>query len=280
MNKHAVLLSVLLLSCGPAFAATGADSVPVAGMPASSAPRFSAPRHVPVPLREESFYDVWIRDRLSIGIGVSVATLTKNHRPQDRDAHRTFVGYVNKLENDHPVRMTADLSYWASRHLRFGLTLDRAGARTRNYNNHRSDGVLDVWGPALYGEIVLPCLDDTLLPHFGGGVVYGFSDFEEDTWWHLGYTNPAEYDATGHTIKTKNDKYREIRVDDAFGFLLQAGIAWRPIEHMQIDLTLRQTFLSCDAEFGYRGNHGFRRELTGEFDVDNFAVVTTLSYVF
>ena len=125
-----------------------------------------------------------------------------------------------------------------------------------------------------------PCADDTLLPHLGAGVIYGFADFEEDRWWSLGYSSPAEYDATGHTYKTKNDKFREIRVEDNFGFVLQAGIAWRPMEHVQLDLILRQTFLTCDAEFGYRGNHGFRRELPGEFDVDNFAVVVTAAYVF
>ena len=135
-------------------------------------------------------------------------------------------------------------------------------------------------GPVFFADLMFPCLNESLFPHVGAGVVYGFADFEEESWWHLGYLSPAEYEATGRTYKTKNDRYREIQVDDSFGFVVQAGIAWRPIERLQLDVTLRQTFLSCDAEFGYRGKNGFHREMDGEFDLDNFALVAMASYVF
>ena len=274
----ALVLFVLLFSSGVAFSAAVPLSAP---RPVASVPtRTSAPSAVLLPRQEDSFYDVWIRDRLSIGIGFSVSTLTKNHRPQDRDAHRTFVGYVNKLEDERPVRFTADVSYWTARHLMLGLSFDRVGGQTRNYNNHRSDGCLELWGPVLYADVVFPCLNDTLFPHFGAGIVYGVADFEEEKWWHLGYSNPEEYAAAGRSDKTKNNRYREIRVDDGFGLILQGGIAWRPVEHVQFGLTLRQTFLSCDAEFGYRGNHGFHREMSGDFDLDNFSAVVTVAYVF
>ena len=273
----ALLLFLLLFSDGTAFAVGDSPSI---RRSASSSSRSFASSALTLPRHEESFYDAWLSDRLSVSVGFSVSALTKNHRPKDRDGGRTFVGFVNKLENERPVRFTADISYWASRHLSLGLSFANFGGRTRNYNNHRSDGCVEVWGPVLHADAVLPCLDDVLLPHLGAGVIYGVIDFEEDRWWNLGYSSQAEYDATGHTYKTKNDRYREIRVENAFGFVLQAGMAWRPMEHVQLDLTLRQTFLSCDAEFGYRRTRGYRRELPGEFDLDNFSVIFTVGYVF
>ena len=231
-----------------------------------------------------SLRETWITDRLSIGIGVANSSLTNAKRPKDVEGGRTFVGYVWKLEDDDQTTFIPEIKYWTTRNLRLTLTADRVSARTRNYNLAKhSDGIAELFGPAFFVEGLLPLCDETLLLHAGGGVVYGFGDFSEVTWWKLGYASEESWNTLGRpTVKTRQDHYRRIFVDDAFGWAVSAGCAWRPTPRFELDLSLRHVWIEPDCRFGYEYSapRGFQKRQDGEFTLDHLSVAITGSYVF
>jgi len=267
MNRTVLPFSVLLA----VFATATIADVPAA--PAARA----------VPLRTESFYDTWLKDRLSIGLGFSYATLTDSERPKDVGNHRTFVGYVWKLEDTDRIGVIPEIRYWAADHLRLVLAMDRISGRTRNYNLEKhSDGDVDLWGPQLLVEGFYPLCDDTVFLHAGVGVVYDFADFTEVKWWNLGYSSEANWEYHGRPSKSRQGYHREIRVDDAFGWTLAAGASWRPDPRFELDLSLRHTWIDPDCQFGYfyGRKKGFVKHQDGDFELDHLTVALTGSYVF
>ena len=269
-----IFLSLAALSTIVGFAVAaepaGVSEVPV--------PKASA-----VPLQSESFFDVWIKDRLSIGLGVSFSTLTDSKRPKDVENGRTFVGFVWKLEDTDQVGIVPELRYWASDYVRLVLSMDRVVGRTRNYNQMKhSDGEINVWGPQFLVEGLYPLCDNTVFLHAGAGVVYEFSDFTEDKWWKLGYASRDSWVYYGGTDKARQGYYREIHVDDGFGWILSAGCSWRPHPRFELDLSLRHTWFNPDCQFGYNygKRKGFEKHQDGDFDLDHLSVALTASYVF
>lgn len=278
-------LAVLLAAAAAVSAAQtpGAEDAPAAGI-AESVGSEAGARAVPaVPLRTESFGDIWFKDRLTIGLGVSWSVLTDAERPKDADRRKTFVGYVWKLEDEDQVGVLPELRYWAAPNLRIALSMDRVSGRTRNFNLAKhSDGVVELMGPQLLVEGLYPMCGDTVLLHAGAGVVYDFADFKEVAWWHLGYSSEAAWNEYGRTGKTRQNYFREIRVDDAFGWTLAAGASWRPSPHFELDLSVRHTWIDPDCQFGYNygARKGFERHSDGDFTLDHLSVALTGSYVF
>ena len=281
MNAIRLSLFAALLA---AAACARADEVPAPfhSPSASFAPAEHKNPAVPV-LRSESFYDTWIKDRLSLGLGVSWSVLTDAERPQDWSRRKTFLGYIWKLEDEDQVGVVPELRYWATPYLRLALSLDHVSGRTRNFNLEKhSDGVAELWGPQLLVEGLYPLCDDTVFLHAGAGVCYDFADFEEVAWWNLGYGSEADWNARGRTGKTRLNYFREIRVDDAFGWTLAAGASWRPHPRFELDLSVRHTWIEPDCQFGYNygKKKGFEKHSDGDFTLDHLSVVLTGSYVF
>lgn len=267
MKRILPLLPAILLCASAASAAE-----PAARTPAPA-----------VALRSESFYDQWIKDRLTVGLGLSFSTLTDAKRPKDESRRKTFVGYIWKLEDEDQVGVLPELRYWAAPNLRITLALDRVSGRTRNFNLEKhSDGVAELVGPQLLVEGVYPLCDDTVFLHAGVGVVYDFADFDEVAWWNLGYSSEASWIEYGRTGKTRQNYFREIRVDDSFGWTLAAGASWRPHPRFELDLSLRHTWIEPDCVFGYNygKRKGFKPQLDGDFTLDHLSVALTASYVF
>lgn len=270
----------------PILAALAALVLVPSAAPAEETPYWFAGEDATVyPLVARDFQETWLSDRLSIGLGFSFATLTDAKRPKDAPGEATFVGFVWKLEDTRQAGFVPELRYWAATYLRVTLTTDRVAGRTRNYNQMKhSDGVAELWGPELLLEGVYPLCDDTVFLHAGVGLSYEFGDFSEVTWWNLGYASEAAWrDHGSPTVKTAQDHYREIHVDDAVGWTLAAGCSWRPTPRLELDLSLRHTWIEPDCEFGYNyGSRkgGFKKQLDGEFTLDHLAVALTCSYVF
>ena len=246
----------------------------------SPAPAADSRPHVPaVALERDGFYEQWIKDRLSY------TTLTSPTRPKDYDRHKTFVGFIWKLEDVAAVGPVPELRYRASDHLRLTLSMDRVSGRTRNFNQAKhSDGNVEAMGPELLVEGLLPLLDDKVLLHAGVGFAYDFADFEEITWWHLGYASHDAWIARGSPkVRTAQDHYREIKVDDAFGLAVAAGATWRPHPRLELDLSIRHVWLEPDCQFGYTYSArkgGFKKHQDGDFTLDHLAVALVGSYVF
>ena len=238
------------------------------------------------PLVSREFQETWLQDRLTIGLGVRYNCLTSKSRPEDTTRTKTFIGYVNRLEDEDEFGLVLpEIRYWAADYVRATLSFADVSARTRNFNATRhSDGVANAWGPEFLVEGLWPLCEDTVFLHAGAGVTYAFCDFSEDLWWNLGYSTRQDWiDHGSPPVKTAANHYREIHVDDAFGYALCAGVSWRPAPRLELDLSLRHTWLEPDCTFGYNygSKHGgYKKQMDGELTLDHLAVVLSCSYVF
>lgn len=233
------------------------------------------------PLVSAEFHEVWLLDRLSIGLEASYSTLTDAKRSPDKMSGSTFVGFIYKLDDTDRLSFSPRISWWAAPNLRIGLFRDAVSGRTRNYNTteHHSDGVVKTAGPAFVAEAVLPLLGDTLFLRAGGGFAWEKADFDTAAWWHLGYASENAWRAYG-SPSVPNGHYREIHVDDAFGFLLCCGVSWRPIPRMELDAGLRHVWLEPDCDYGYRRGNSFDVHSSGDFTLDHLSFTVSVSYVF
>lgn len=232
-------------------------------------------------LAQETFHEIWIADRLTVGLGLGVSSLTDNHRRADKESGFTYVGFVNTLENEHKTFLAPEISWWAARNLRLHLTVDHVEGHTRNYNNHRSDGTVRLRGPLFEAQCVFPMLGDTLFPKFGVGAAWEMAKFRPETWWKLGWYGEEEYRDNATPGKTKGGYSREIRVDDTLAWTLSAGASWRPARRFQLDATLRHVWVEPKCEYGERRvASGYTRHFGGKFWLDHLTAVVSASYVF
>lgn len=240
------------------------------------------------PVMSTGFGEGWIADRLTLGLAIRQSHLTDNHRSPDRDGGKTFVGYVNELDMNNETLVVPVLTYWAARYLRLSATWENLKAKTYNYDpdnpygHHlHSDGRLKLEGPVFVVEGLWPLWNDTVFPHVGAGLFIGMGDFLENDFWHYGYATQEDYDAFGRPKKARSYFLREIRVDDAIGWLLSAGVAWRPFKHFQVDLDVRQMWVEPDCVFGYTSRKGkWDPQVDGEFTLDNLTWTLSAAYVF
>ena len=231
-----------------------------AALPSLAAPAAGTVSAAPALEPAGGFYDTWIKDRLTLGLGLAGSVLTDAKRPENEPAHKTFVGFIYKLDDEDPVYVLPELRYWAARNLRVTLSIDHVSGRTRNYNTptRHSDGNVEVSGPQLLVEGLWPICDENL----------GYAD--QASWTYYG--SPRD--------RTADGRYREIQVDDSFGVTLAAGVSWRPGASFELDLSLRHTWLEPDCEFGYRRKGSFQSVQGGDFTLDHLTVALTGSYVF
>lgn len=240
-------------------------------------------------LRRETFYDVWIRDRLSVGLSVSFGKLTDDDRPRDYEQKRTFLGYINRLDLEDEFGWSPAVSWLASDYVRLGLSWQSVEARTWNfprpgYDKPHSDGIASASGFVFSVEGSYPSEGGVWRPHAGLGLGLFKGDFDADvTWWNYGWKTEGDWIAAGRPRSPAPGKpYRYIDVDDAVGVVLSAGVAWRPRPRFELDLSLRRTWLEPDCEFGYEDakTHERSKGFGGEFTFDSLAVALTASYVF
>lgn len=261
---------------------------PVAHRVASPTPAASLERTPVASFQEgETFYSSWIQDRLAVGLSLSYFRLTDADRPRDKNREKTFLGYINHLDEENQIALAPMLTWTISDYVRLGITYHSIEARTLNfplsiYNEQLSDGNVKSSGPLILAEGTYPIADGLWRPHMGVGIGMYRGDFSEDRWWELGYSTPQDWHALGSPSKTALGKRRYIEVDDAVGVSLILGVAWRPIRELEIDLALRRTFLEPDCEFGYKYDASGRKEVerSGEFTLDSVSAVLTASYVF
>ena len=230
----------------------------------------------------DDFYENWIKGKLSIGLTYSIFRLTDGDRPANREDD--FLGNINELQDAHENNIFPILEYQACDYLNLGLTYTKIGARTMNFNNHESDGDAELKGPVIIAELTYPLWEKRLHPHIGLGVAFLKGDFNEDTWWNLGYASPESWEAYGKpTKKTRQNHYRDIEVDDQTKVFFTAGLSYRPHPHVKLDVSYRRISLDPDCNFAYDygSNHGGRAIRNyGDFDMSGYFWLFTVSYIF
>lgn len=229
----------------------------------------------------------WFHGHLTLGLGLARARLTDNHRPPRPETGETFLGNLILLDLENETTWAPVATYWFARYLRVSATWESIEARTFNFNREdpygphgQTDGIVEMSGPVFLLEATWPLLDDTLFPHAGVGVFVGQSDFREDAFWNFNYGSQAEYEADGKPSRAPHGVYREIHVDDAWGRVAAAGLAWRPARHFQLDLDVRQTWVDADCVFGYKWLGHWKPQKYGDFTLDNIVWTLSAAYVF
>lgn len=228
------------------------------------------------------FYEEWIKDRLSIGLSFSTFSFTDNKRATDTERKRNFIGAVTVLEEEDDFNVYPVLTYGVNDYFRVGLGYDKITGRTYNFNNQESDGNVVMKGPMISFEGSYPFMEGMLTPHAGVGFTYYYGNFEEDTWWHLGYSSLEAWQYYGSPNRRSRPYFRVIRVDDDLAVFFNIGLAFRPIENFVIDFSVRKVSLDPDCEWGHdRPQKGlFEQHNTGDFDLSHWAYALSLSYLF
>lgn len=272
--------------------AQGAVGEPVRGAPVQAAkPVQGAAQYRPVAAGYRpaygygseygDFFDEWIRDRLSIGLTYSIFSLSDGTRPPNRE--EDFLGNINELNDSHENRLVPILEYEVNDYLGLGLTYMQVEASTMNFNNHEGDGNAVMKGPVLKADLQYPLWERRIFPHAGVGVAFLSGDFKEDTWWHLGYSSPGDWAASGRpSTKARGANYRYIDVDDATEFFFTIGLSCKPHPRVKLDVSYRKISINPDCEFGYDygGTRGKRKQSDGDFDLSGDFWLFSVSYVF
>lgn len=229
--------------------------------------------------RDNDFVNMYIRNRLSLGLTFSYFKLTEGDRPADRS--HDFLGNINQLNDVDNFLVLPTIDYVVCDYVSVGLTYMKISAETMNFNNNLGDGTAVMEGPALTVDFTYPLYDGTLKPHLGLGLAILKGDFHEDSWWHLGYSSPDAWKYYGHSKHTRSGYFRYIDVDDAVEPFFSVGLTYLPHERVKLDASFRMIDLDPSCEFGYDyGRRGKSKHATGDFDMSGYFLLFSASYVF
>lgn len=265
-------MNVRLSRLTTAMATAAALMAAAAGAATSSGPGFEADG--------DGFFENWIRDRLSVGLAFSMFRLSDGDRPANRD--EDFLGNVNELDDSHANRLAPVIEYQALDYLCIGLTYMQVEARTLNFNNGQGDGTAILKGPVITADLTYPFWERRIWPHVGSGVAFLSGDFEEYTWWHLGYSSPSAWEYYGSpTDKLRAGHYRDIEVDDQTKAFFTVGVSFRPYPRVKLDVSYRQISLDPDCNFAYSyPGRGRAIRNYGDFDMSGRFWLFSVSYIF
>ncbi len=226
-----------------------------------------------------SFYDGWIKGRLSIGVTYSKFSLSDANRPAVPG--QTFIGFVNELNEESANTFYPLIEYMVCDYLSVGASYMKIEASTLNYNNHLGDGTAIMEGPVVSADLTYPLLNGMLSPHIGVGMALLSGDFEEDTWWGLGYSSPSSWQYFGSPTTKKRGNYsRYVDVDDEVAPYFTIGVSYTPFSHLKLDVSYRRISVDPDCQFGYNYSGKKEQHSTGDFDLSGGFWLLSGSYVF
>ena len=215
----------------------------------------------------ETIYEDFIQDRLMIGVRATTFRLKNASRPEDWNCEKTFVGYINKLEEEDTTHLYPVVAWWICPYIAIEITYDKVEASTWNFNNHATDGNIEFGGPIFTLRGQYPFWENRVIPFVGIGYADWSCDFKESENWF--------------TRSDGVNRVMELGKADV-GWALTAGVGVRPIRHLEIEAMVRQLDAKTDAEFWYMkgGVHRGHVMRTGEFTLDHIAYGLAASYVF
>ena len=224
-----------------------------------------------------SFYNTWIKHRLSAGLSFSYMGLTD----AERNKSHTFLGNITKLKLDDEFMVVPDIKYDLCDYLQLGISYSYMKIGTYNWNNGLGDGYARMQGPTVRLEFEYPMCEYRFFPHLGFGVAFLNCEFVEDANWRLGYSNYEAWAARGFTSRTAFGKFRDIEIDDVVAPMWTVGASYRLHPNLELDLSFRMMYADPDCEFGYINGRGvFGRQASGDFEINNYSILFTTSYVF
>lgn len=190
-------------------------------------------------------YETAIRDRLYVVPRITAYRLSHTRRPEDPARQETFLGFINRLEREDSALLRAAIGYQFTPYTAIELTHDRVAARTRNFNNQESDGVVRMSGPILGLRVQYP-IRDRFYPFVAIGYAPWSASFDHDEWWTLGWASPEHYEDAGRP-GTAAGAQRFISVKDDSAWAWTLGFAVRVHDHVDVDIMMRRLSLTARA---------------------------------
>lgn len=228
----------------------------------------------------ESFYETFLKDRLSLGARYSSFSFDEARRPEDETRTLTFLGYVNELEFEEDSSVTLVVGYELCPYLAMEYSHDEeVRARTWNFNTGRSDGVLKMSGP-MYGLTLRLPIRRWFCPYLGIGYAPWKAEFQHEAWWTLGYSSEESYVEQGSLDTARHSYRRIIEVEDDSASFLYFGISMQLHRYVALDVSMREIELTSKAAFyqEFAGARELSRE--GEFPLSFTTYSVALKAVF
>jgi outer membrane protein W len=272
-----------------AWFAYSADQPGVAGFPGVGQRDATPAERLTIPASSETvselvdwsnIYEDFIKERLSVGFRVSHFALTKSRRPEDEQRELTFIGYVNELNEVDNNRLWPTVLYKFNQYFAAEFTMDAVTARTKNFNNHLSDGSVKVSGPIFNLFASYPFWDGRINPYVGIGIAPWSGTFKHDTWWMNGWSSPDDYAMAGSPKDSRRGYERRIKVSDDAGLVWTLGINARLHRHAELDLMVRWLDIDVDNEHGVLQNGVYDKKREGNFTMDHYALAGSIRFVF
>ena len=153
------------------------------------------------------------------------------------------------------------------------------------------DGKLD-WKVLTLGATFRYPIKDRFIPYVVGGITYNFVKFEENNWWHYGFPGNAEFDAWDAQRpadtepvdwwKSYNDKQRDFRADDGFGWTVGGGMDVMLTDMIALNMDLRWNWAQTDVDYTIAFNDGKDRTDDHKFtyDLDTFSYSVGIRFYF
>ena len=231
-----------------------------------------------------SFYDVWIKGRLSIGPTYTKVSVQDTHIPYREDRQGLFIGNINDMQEDGTTGFGLAIRYELLPWLAVELAgLDRADLRACNEDGMSCDGTLEIRSWRAQGFLQWPFETVPVTVYAGAGAANVDTKFSHAPWWHYGWSSPENYDkfANGST-KPRNGVMREMDVDDAgYALVATVGATLRLHDHLHLDVFWEKVDSDdVDVDFYRVMRQGKSHMLSGHFPTGYTAIGASLRYVF
>ncbi len=230
-------------------------------------------------IRMNEFYERYIENRLELGLQVSHVYMYENSRPEDESRRQTFLGYISRLDAEQHYSPRILIGYHINDYVKLRYHHGGIAARTWNFNNELSDGVVKMSGP-VFSLILKYPVNEMFSPYVGLGYAFWDSRFHHDAWWHLGWSSPERYEEAGSPSETQAGRRRVIRVDNASSAVFSLGVEIQAARHLMFDLGMSVYTHSPEAQFYQVWDDSAQLTGEGEFDLSHRSYSLGMSLLF
>ncbi|MEM0967122.1 MAG: hypothetical protein AAGJ81_13340 [Verrucomicrobiota bacterium] len=217
---------------------------------------------IPVQRRGDSFFDKYIRDRLSIGTRVLWYSLTDTESGEEFNG--SFIGSLNRTtEEQDAAPVYFYLEYAISPYFGVGISYDQFKVKTLDSGG--GDGTFELDGPIIYAFGRFE--NGSAFTPFGeiGLAFYGTSFDARPEW---------TFSNGGTTVINRFEP------DDSTGFVIGGGLDIEIIKHLSANIYLRYVSVDIDVDYFFSPFSTTTPLNTATFPGDHFAYGLGLKYTF
>lgn len=248
--------------------------------PESASPVAESPAYLEAPSLGRRIYETALKNKLTVGLRRTSFSFEDTERPEDETRTETYLGYINELRPEKESSVGWVVGYEPCRYVALEYSQEEVSARTWNFNNHASDGVLKMSGP-IYGATLRIPVQEWLSPYVGVGYAPWSAEFQTEDWWALGYASEADHIALGRPATPPVEGARRvIEVEDDDCRFLVFGVSVRLHRNVSVDVMMRKLELTSKAAFYRVVDDVPVLEQTGAFPMDHTSYGVSIHAIF